>query len=343
VRILLILAFASGVGMTTPLQALAAESTSTTPPTTPADQVWVRGEVAGVPLPVWGVAGGLQIGLSPLPGPRGLLRVYAPYLKQPVGHVINFIAVEPIPKGADRRGLSELEFSRLDNKPGKRFWSSNTPDADAVTGTPATGVLEAIDGKECLSVYVLVERFDNGAHVYLKLTFAADRPHEVRITTHARKDSAPLDYCIVTATMGNYARLRRLKLADKVAVAGELWPDYRGDGFADHAKFPLSTLTRNSEGHAWAVAETDETDLTAASYAPDTRSHWKYLGDQARQGWKSEQPDPRLEVWVNGRYTYWASQSPIPGGIAFENFEMVSPFRQGEEFIFSVEPRQETE
>jgi hypothetical protein len=30
----------------------------------------------------------------------------------------------------------------------------------------------------------------------------------------------------------------------------------------------------------------------------------------------------------------------IPGGISFENFEMVSPFRQGEEFIFRVEPQQ---
>jgi hypothetical protein len=34
---------------------------------------------------------------------------------------------------------------------------------------------------------------------------------------------------------------------------------------------------------------------------------------------------------------YWNSKSPIPGGVSFENFELVSPFRQGEEFVFSVE------
>ena len=35
-------------------------------------------------------------------------------------------------------------------------------------------------------------------------------------------------------------------------------------------------------------------------------------------------PSNELEGVVNGRYTYWASKSPIPGGIAYENFEPVS-------------------
>jgi hypothetical protein len=41
---------------------------------------------------------------------------------------------------------------------------------------------------------------------------------------------------------------------------------------------------------------------------------------------------------VNGRYSYWASSSPIPGGISFENFELKSPFKNGERFIFGVTP-----
>jgi hypothetical protein len=32
------------------------------------------------------------------------------------------------------------------------------------------------------------------------------------------------------------------------------------------------------------------------------------------------------------------SDAPIPGGIAFENFELVEPFRQGRAFTFAVEP-----
>lgn len=304
------------------------------------DGKWLRGSIHGKPTPIWGHAKGLQIGHAPLGGPRGLLRVYTPYLDQPEQHVLNFIAVEPIPKGSDRRGLSELEISKLDGVRGKRFWSANNPDdATPRDSAPAKGFIEDKDGKQQLCVYILVEPFENGAHVYLKLTFWEDRPHEVGIAAFARKDSAPLDYCIVTATMGNYARLRRLHLAERIAVAGELWPDYQVQGFADHAKFPLAELKRDLAGRAIAVAESDEADLTAATYTFGTSRHWKYQGKQAMQSWISEQPDPRLEVWVNGRYTYWASLNMIPGGIAFENFEMVSPFRQGEEFIFCVEPK----
>lgn len=305
------------------------------------DDKWVRGSLNGKPTPVWGHREGLQIGLAPLRGPRGLLRVYAPYLDHPAEKVINFIAVEPIPKGSPHRGLSELEFSRLDDRHGKRFWSANDPrDATPKLSTDtARGVVETQNGVEQLVVYVLVEPFDNGAYVYLKLTFWADGPHEVGIATFAREDSTALDYCVVTATMGNYARLRRLQLADRVEEAPQLWPDYQDDGFAPHAKFPLKELIRNAEGHALAVAESNEEDLATAVYSDFTREHWRYDGPQAKQSWISEQPDPGLEVWVNGRYTYWASRSPIPNGIAFENFEMISPFRQGEEFVFRVEPK----
>ena len=268
----------------------------------------------------------------------------APYLDHPEQHVINFIAVEPIVEGSAHRGLSEMEYSRWDNVAGKRFWSADDPEiaAPREPAEVAKGLVDTQNGQEQLCVYILVEPFDNGAHVYLKLTFRADRPHEVGIATYARDDSAPLDYCIASATMGNYARLRRLHLANQVVVAGELWPNFSGDGFAPHAKFPLKDLMRNSEGHAFALAETDEADLVSATYAADTREHWKYQGRQAVQSWRSEQPDPHLQVWANARYTYWASRSPIPGGIAFENFEIVSPFRQGEEFLFGVETKQAT-
>lgn len=304
------------------------------------DNRWVRGSLEGVRQPIWGHVDGLRIGLAPLRGPRGLLRIYAPYLDSPDGRVINFIAIEPIPEGATERGLSELEYSRLDKVRGKRFWSGNNlADSPPKSVTkPSEGFIENIDGQQCLCVYVLIEPFDNGAHVYLKLTFRPDQPHEVVISTFAHGDSIPLEYCIVTATMGNYARLRRLQLANRVAIAGDLWPRYQGDEFAPHARFPLDELIRTVEGHAVAFASTDETDPSMATYAPGTRTHWHYSGKLGVQGWKSHQPDLRLEVWVNGRYTYWGSQNPIPGGIAFENFEMVSPFRQGEEFIFVVEP-----
>jgi hypothetical protein len=272
-----------------------------------------------------------------------LLRVYAPYLRHAEGddRLINFVAVEPIPAGQPHRGLSELEHGALDGVRGKRFWGTDDPadPAPREPDRPVRGEVVNVDGVEALRVYVGVERFDNGAHVYVRLTFRADRPREVGLAAFARADSVPLAHCVLTATMGNYARLRELHLAGgRVARAGELWPDYRGDGFTPHAKFSLAKLTRTAEGHAVVSATPDEARPQDAAYAPGTKSHWKYTGRVARQSWRCEDPGERLEAWVNGRFAYWASRAPIPGGVSFENFEMVSPFRQGEEFWFGVEP-----
>lgn len=305
-----------------------------------ADDKWVRPSDESPARPIWGHTGGLRVGLHPMGGPRGLLRVYAPYLDHPEGRAINFIAVEPIPDGQHHRGFSELEYSQLDGMRGKRFWSANDPE-DATpkpSDQPARGVVVEEDGVEVLWIFILVERFDNGAHVYLQLSFREDRPYEVGIATLAHDDSVPLAHCIITATMGNYARLRQLHLAEKTILADQLWPEYREDGFAPHARFDLEQLTRTPEGHAVVATTPDEPRPKAAEYAPGTRRHWHYIGKAATQSWRSEAPHPDLQVWVNGRFTYWASQAPIPGGISYENFEMVAPFRQGQTFWFRVEP-----
>ena len=104
----------------------------------------------GLAQPVWGHAEGLRVGLHPLRGPRGLLRIYAPDLGHDEGRVINYVAVEPIRSGQPHRGLSELEGSKLDGVRGKRFWSMNDP-SDATPrdpDRPARGEVVQIDGVE---------------------------------------------------------------------------------------------------------------------------------------------------------------------------------------------------
>ena len=302
---------------------------------------WVRPAVERPVAPVWGHADGLRVGLHPLRGPRGLLRIYAPYLGHEPERMINFIAVEPIPIRSNRRGLSELEHSQLDSVRGKRFWSANEVEdlAPQPSDRPAQGTVETVDGVQCLRVFILIERFENGAHVYLRLTFRADRPHEVGVAAFMHDDSTELSRLIVTATMGNYARLRRLQLADRVVEAGELWPDFRGNDFTPHARFALKELARTADGGVIASATTDEMDPAQAAYAPFTSRHWRYAGKQAVQSWRTVDPHPQLEVLVNGRRVYWGGRSPIPGGISFENFEMAAPFHQGDEYWFGVEPK----
>jgi hypothetical protein len=304
------------------------------------DGLWLRPAAAGPAIPRWGHAEGLQVGIAPLPGPRGLLRIYAPYLDQPERVMINFIAIEPIAMGEDERGLSELERSELDDVRGKRFWSAD----DLSNPTPrepeqaARGVIETVNGVDHLRVFIFAEPFENGAHVAVRLTFRADRPHEVNLATYAHADSAKLSHCVVTATMGNYARLRQLHLADRVVTPKELWPEYRGNDFTPHARFPLADLQRTAEGDAFITATPSETDPEQADYSWGTRQHWRYQGRIARQRWQVADPDPKLEALVNARRVYWGSRSPIPGGAAYENFEMVAPFKQGGEFWFSVDP-----
>lgn len=301
---------------------------------------WVRPGGATPAEPRWGHANGLQVGLAPLSGPRGLLRLYAAYLDHERERLINYIAVEPIPAGQTQRGLSELEHSVLDEKKGKRFWSADAPN-DAVPKdptAPARGVIETIDGIEHLTVHVLVEPFDNGADVYARLRFRADRPHEIAMAAFRRPGSVVLDACVLTATMGNFARLRRLHLADRVVTAGELWPEFEGTHFAEHARFGVDELLRVDAEVVVISASPDEDAPHEAVYADDVKDHWKYMGKRAVQTWRVADPDPRLQVLVNGRTAYWASASPIPGGISYENFEIMEPFRQGRELTFSIAP-----
>jgi len=277
----------------------------------------------------------MQIGLHPLGGPRGLIRVFTPYLDHPRDRLLNFFAIEPIPAGRAERGYSELERSRLDEAPGLRFWSADDPDdpTPRAGDDPARGV---VDGNT-LTVGILSEPFANGADVWVTATFTRDRPHEVRVATFARESSVPLSACIVTATMGNWARLRELELAGRAVRAAELWPDYCGSAFAPHASVGVDELLREGD-EVVLRARPDEADPAGAVYADGTADHWHYTGRRGAQEWRAADPDPALRGQVNGRFTYWMSEHPLPGGIAFENVELVEPFRQGRAFTFRVDP-----
>ncbi|MCC7473996.1 MAG: hypothetical protein IT425_01260 [Pirellulales bacterium] len=301
---------------------------------------WVRppaGEVAT--KPVWGLADGLRIGLAPLPGPRGLLRVYAPYVGQPSWRTINFIAIEPIIVGRTGRSFSELELSSLALGTGKVMWSVDRPDdwSPRKPVHPARGVIGEENGVKTLTVYIGVEKFRNGAAVFLRLTFRADRPHEAQIATFAQPTSVPMAYCVATATMGNYARLRRLHLADGMVTAQELYANatFAPNGFTPHARFGLERLVRGPNGAAILAATTDERDPAAVLQTPASRG-WQYFGRPATQYWRCDHPHPKLMAQVNARQKYWASENPIPGGTSFENLELIAPFESGQTWTFGV-------
>jgi hypothetical protein len=303
---------------------------------------WIRSGVNTQDL-VWGIRGHLLWGLAPptgkpQDGPRGLIRLRYPVLPDGAYDLLNFIAVEPIVAG--RKGFSELERSRLDDLPGKRFWVA-APD---LTGEQAAkmlgGRLTRDDSDvETLTVEIQIEPFDNGAHVRLTVAQRSDVPDEIQLTIHQQPDSAPMTYCILTATMGNKARARRLWLDDRAVSSLELYPDYRESAFTRHRLFGLDQLYRNAAGDVLAAITTDEREPSAVEPFP-RRTHWYYGGFPVAQYWRKPAGTWRddLHVAVNGRYTYWMSQRPIPGGISFENFDFRERFYDGQRFHFGILP-----
>jgi hypothetical protein len=68
---------------------------------------------------------------------------------------------------------------------------------------------------------------------------------------------------------------------------------------------------------------------------------WQYRGERVTQYWRKPSGDlaEDLRCAVNGRFKYWMSENPIPGGVAYENFELQQTFRDGQQFIFGISRR----
>ncbi len=291
--------------------------------------------------PVWGARGGLLWAVAPAGfrkrEPRGLIRLGYPVLRDGGYDLINFIAVEPIVKG--RRGFSELERSRLDGAPGKRIWAESA--GGSLTNNLVPGQLrKRADGQEELQVGLRVEKFENGAHVRLVILQRSDQPDEIQLSVFREPDSAPLEYCVLTATMGNMARTRQLWLGDEVVSSLRAYPDYRGSGFAPHREYPLPRLHRTAAGGVLVAVTNDEEDPASAYPFPNSQ-RWHYAGCKVTQFWAKEagafQSD--LKAVVTGRFTYWQSSRPIPGGVAYENFELRERFEDGQKSVFGITRR----
>jgi hypothetical protein len=293
--------------------------------------------------PMWGLRGGLQFGLHPATfdvrrngGPRGLIRVAYPVLADGGYSLINYIAVEPVVGG--KKGFSELERSSLDQKPGKLFWTGDANRPAVEAPHLDHGELKSIaPGVEDLSVMVFVEKFDHGAHVRVRLAQRSDAPDELRLTIEAQPGSAEMEQCILTATMGNQSRARLLLLRDGPVSSLQLYPDYRDKHFAPHRIFPLDRLPRAANQDVLVAIACDEEN--PAEVRPFERPHaWDYLGAKVTQYWRKPAAEvrPELACAVNARFTYWAGEQPIPGGISYENFELREPFTSGQSFIFGI-------
>ncbi|QNL50567.1 hypothetical protein H8S90_02875 [Olivibacter sp. SDN3] len=321
---------------------------------------WIRPESAE-DAALWGIRNGIVFALWPYGieteksryggGPRGLVRMG--FERDGKKYLLNFLAIEPIVKG--KIEFSEISPSMVDGKWGKLMWAS---DEEASTSfspmANSRGVISRPDPKnpaiEELSVYVFLEKFISGAHPYLRLSIRNDRPEEICVEVFNREDSELMDFCNITATMGNYSRLRQIHLKNKIIDARKLYTDYKGIDFVEKESYAADALIQSKGGDYFAFATTNESleelmDWPTDSLAERRRS-WRYRPSvKLTQYWRKENPNPKnnLHLRVNGRYRYWSGGSrdeslymEIPGGASFENFELQEKYHQGQKLYYGI-------
>lgn len=304
------------------------------------DSRWIRPQTPNAPL-IWGRTDGILFGLPSdggLPGPRGLIRigVISPNTGQP--QLLNFIAIEPVVFGAgtrfSRMAFSELESSNLDpGLRGKRLWVELNSDYRGILSTMATTTKPI----ERLSVPILVERFTaNRARVKVVASIDSDRPSELRLAVYQESDSPAIEELTLTATMGNFERLRWLFLKDRTVKSYVLFAASTGDGFFEHENYPLDEMLRIGDGDAIAFCASNEPSPSSTTNTPT--KFWYYPLSRLTQYWRVPARDiePDLRVRVNGRRVYWGRHEPVPNGVAFENFELRQRYKPGQEFIFGA-------
>ncbi len=311
-----------------------------------ADGQWIRPDASGNSL-TWGRTDGLVFGLpseNGMPGPRGLIRVGIYLQEEARPQLVNYIAIEPVVSGPgsrfDRMAFSELEPSQLDaGQRGKRLTVRKTSAAkQPYEGELTQFTLPRSGTIERLCVPIDVERFSaNGAHVFVKACMFSDHPDEVRFSVESYPDSPPIEELTLTATMGNFEKLRVLWLKERQVKSLELFAGYGGDNFVEHENYPLEEMLRLEGGEAIVLATSDEASPSEVFSATAAR-HWHYPLPRLTQYWKVNTADlePDLRVRVNGRRVYWASHDPIPGGAAFENFEVRQRYKAGQAFVFGL-------
>ena len=296
---------------------------------------WVRPERADAPL-IWGRTDGSVFGLASaggMRGPRGLIRVGIWNAKTGQPEKITFISIDPVTEGAgsrfSRTSYSELEPSGLD--PGLRGKRLSTP---AYAGELVTFPARPRPIEQ-LSVRIDVEPFSNGLHIYLVARMQSDRPEEIAISVHHHPGSPNLEELTLDATMGNFERLRYLWLKDRVIDSRALYDGYTGNDFVQREDYPVEEILKTPEGDAIALCTTNEADPAKVAVG---HAVWEYRFAKLTQYWRvrARHIQPDLRVNINGRRVYWNSQYEIPGGVAFESFQMRQRYVPGQEFIFGL-------
>jgi hypothetical protein len=297
---------------------------------------FVRPQKPGDPL-IYGVRNGIFVALHPSSldarpqgGPRGLVRVG--YEANGRRYLINFIAVKPIV--ASTPGFSELEKGS-DGSPGRRFWVGDGLRDGGIGETGnVCGSVEQTPAGDVLSFVIHVETYANGARPVVEISLFENAPDRIRLRSFSGPGGAPMEQCVLSATMGNQSRCRWLWLRTSAIYAPDVYRDYAGTDFVEKGQYGLAYLHQTRAEDVVAAITPDEFEPREVWPLPGGR--WHHEGKWMSQFWlkRRGQYNRSLQCHVNGRRVYWAGNVPIPGGTAFENFDFQEDFVPGQEVWF---------
>jgi hypothetical protein len=295
----------------------------------------------------YGFEDGISIGVWPNAGPRGLIRLYAPHVGLAPLRVMNYVAIEPVVRGV--RALPELEKSLLDGQTGTHLvvlaqrpsiWRGSVVDWEAAP----EHLVKVSEAAKPFSVWIVSERMRNGAQALLRAEFDPQQPYELRLTTYACPDSAPMQRCILTATMGNYQRLRRLRFKHGVVPISRVYEAHDALdswGFYAAKTWPAADLPQHDGAWVFA-AQGDGVPLNPEAEARVPPA-WRYTGQAAEQYWRVSTQAPwaaGVVARVNARRSFWPDRTGqerlIPGGASFENIELDAPFVDGQSWVYGI-------
>ena len=219
--------------------------------------------------------------------------------------------------------------------PGKPFRvGSSLTDVGIGALGDVRGVVQQTPQGAVLTFFLFVEQFANGAAPVVQVSLYENQPDRVQFRTFVGEGGSAMERCDLSATMGNQSRCRALWLDAAAIYAPDLYAGYRGNGFVEHAPYRLSALHKTPTGDVVAAISPDE--FEPREVWPFANGAWHHDGCCMAQFWLKPRGsyDELLQCRVNGRGAYWGGNSPIPGGIAYENFELQETFRSGQETWF---------
>lgn len=119
-------------------------------------------------------------------------------------------------------------------------------------------------------------------------------------------------------------------------AADALYFAYTGDDFVEHENYPLDEMLRTRDGGAIVLCTSDEVD---PSNAPVTGKQFGTTASPSNSALAGCSPLHRARSSGSRECearVYWASHDPLPGGIAFENFEVRQRYVAAQQFIFRI-------